>query len=266
MKTLVLLPSLFIALLVSNTAFAAANKGFSASATLSTKAISESLYAEAVSNSLSAGAATSDAMQSTKAISESLYAEAVSASLAAGAESAGAESAEAISAETYAAAHTAVATATNAASLPVVRFFHSDTIVVVSPQQCQLTATDKADLEKVVFWDDTQARPVYIYKSESELTKKDKRRHLLFIGCLHQFQRREFFNIPVTKVTKGFRIGDNQFDRASDTFFYINARANRMYLCKNTPDARHAFFAIGGTPFPLHVFSDNRLVLTGYNQ
>ena len=261
MKTLVLLPSLFIALLVSNTAFAAANKGFSASATLSTKAISESLYAEAVSNSLSAGAATSDAMLSTKAISESLYAEAVSASLAAGA-----ESAEAISAETYAAAHTAVATVTSAASLPVVRFFHSDTIVVVSPQQCQLTATDKADLEKVVFWDETQARPVYVYKSESELTKKDKRRHLLFIGCMHQFQRREFFNIPVTKVTKGFRIGENKFDRASDAFFYINPRANRMYLCKNTPDARHAFFAIGGTPFPLHVFSNNRLVLTGYNQ
>ena len=137
---------------------------------------------------------------------------------------------------------------------------------MVSPQQCQLTATDKADLEKVVFWDETQARPVYVYKSESELTKKDKRRHILFIGCMHQFQRREFFNIPVTKVTKGFRIGENKFDRASDAFFYINPRANRMYLCKNTPDARHAFFAIGGTPFPLHVFSNNRLVLTGYNQ
>lgn len=260
MKTLAILSSLFITLLVSNTAMAAANKGYSASATLSTKAISESLYAEAISTSLSAGAATS-AMLSTKTISESLYAEALSASL-----TTAAEPAPAMSAETLAAAHTAVATATSAASLPVVRFFHSDTIVVVSPQQCQLNATDKADLEKVVFWDDTQSRPVYVYKSESELTRKDKRRHLLFIGCLHQFQRREFFNIPVTKVTKGFRIGDNQFDRASDTFFYINARANRMYLCKNTPDARHAFFAIGGTPFPLHVFSDNRLVLTGYNQ
>lgn len=172
----------------------------------------------------------------------------------------------AMAAETLAAAHAAVTTASSAASLPVVRFFHSDTIVVVSPQQCQLTATDKADLEKVVFWDDTQSRPVYVYKSESELTRKDKRRHLLFIGCLHQFQRREFFTIPVAKASKGFRIGDNQFDCPSDSFFYINARANRMYLCKNSPDARHAFFAIGGTPFPLHVFSNNRLVLTGYNQ
>lgn len=160
-----------------------------------------------------------------------------------------------------------VPVANAAQSLPVVRFFNADTIVVVSPEQCQPTLTDRADLEKVVFWEAPQSRPVYVYKSESDLTRKDKKRHLLFIGCLHQFQRREFFgNIPVSKDADGFRVDNSYFTRPSDSFFYVNAKANRMYLCKNSPASRHAFFSIGGTPYPLHVFSNNRLVLTGYNQ
>lgn len=170
-----------------------------------------------------------------------------------------------VTSETTAAARTAVASVTSATSLPVVRFFNADTIVVVSPENCAPTATDKDDLESVVFWDTDHRRPVYVYKSEFELTRKDKKHHMLFIGCLNQFQRRENFNIPISRAGKGFRIDNRQFDRPSDAFFYINPKADRMYLCKNTPDARHRFFEIGGTPFPLHVFSDNRLVLTGYN-
>jgi hypothetical protein len=171
-----------------------------------------------------------------------------------------------VTAETLAAAHTAVATVTSTASLPVVRFFNADTIVVVSPANCPLTSTDKEDLEKVVFWDTRHSRPAYVYKSENELTRKDKKHHVLFIGCLNQFERRENFNIPISPAGKGFRIDNRQFDQPSDAFFYINPGANRMYLCKNTPDARHSFFEVGGTPFPLHVFSNNRLVLSGYNQ
>lgn len=171
-----------------------------------------------------------------------------------------------VTAETLTAARAAVATVTSTASLPVVRFFNADTIVVVSPENCSLTATDKEDLERVVFWDTHHSRPVYVYKSEYELTRNDKKNHILFIGCLKQFQRRENFNIPISRAGKGFRIDNRQFDQPSDAFFYINPKANRMYLCKNTPEARHSFFEVGGTPFPLHVFSNNRLVLSGYNQ
>ncbi|MDX9748414.1 MAG: hypothetical protein RBT57_07920 [Paludibacter sp.] len=151
------------------------------------------------------------------------------------------------------------------ASLPLVRFFTTDTIVVVSPEKCKITATDKADIENAVYWDNFQSRPVYVYKTERELTRKDARRHLLFVGCLHQFQRTSLFQIPVTKARKGFRFENRQFDNPQDSFFYINPKADRMYLCKNAPEARHAFFAIGGTPFALHVFRNNRLVMTGYN-
>ncbi len=151
------------------------------------------------------------------------------------------------------------------ASLPLVRFFTADTIVVVSPEKCTITAADKADIEKAVYWDNFQTRPVYVYKTERELTKKDARRHLMFVGCLHQFKRTNLFQIPVTKASKGFRFDNRQFDNPQDSFFYINPGANRMYLCKNNPEARHAFFAIGGTPFALHVFRNNRLIMTGYN-
>lgn len=163
------------------------------------------------------------------------------------------------------AAPVSLTAAQSLASLPLVRFFTADTIVVVSPENCKISAADKADIENAVYWDNFQTRPVYVYKTERELTKKDARRHLLMVGCLHQFQRSSLFQIPVTKASKGFRFDNRQFDNPQDSFFYINPKADRMYLCKNSPEARHAFFAIGGTPFALHVFRSNRLVMTGYN-
>ena len=150
-------------------------------------------------------------------------------------------------------------------SLPLVSFFTTDTIIVVSPEKCRVTDTDKTDIENAVYWDQSQTRPVYIYKTEGELSKKDTRRHLLFVGCIHQFKRTGLLDIPVTRAPKGFRFADRTFRSPEDSFYYINPKADRMYLCKNSPTSRHSFFSIGGTPFPLHVFSNNRVVLTGYN-
>ncbi len=172
---------------------------------------------------------------------------------------------ESSNAEAYAKAKAAVSTHKGTASMPIVQFFTTDTIVVVSPEKCKITLADKTDIENAVYWDTFQTRPVYVYKTERELTKKDARRHLLIVGCLHQFHRSSLFQIPVSKAPNGFRFENRQYDRPQDSFFYINPKADRMYLCKNSPEARHAFFSIGGTPYPLHVFSNNRLVVTGYN-
>lgn len=145
----------------------------------------------------------------------------------------------------------------------VVDFFHTDTVLIVVPEACELSAVDKADIENAIFWENDQPRPAYIYKSESEITNKDFNKHMLFYGCLQQFQRKQFFGIPLKKGKKGFRFENKEFEQPSDAFFYVNQKADRMYLCKNDNNARHQFFSMGGTPYPMHIFSDDKIVVTG---
>jgi hypothetical protein len=147
--------------------------------------------------------------------------------------------------------------------VPVIEFFSADTIVVVSPDNCSLCSDAQADIENAVFWQLNHYRPVYVYKTESQLTRMDQKQHLLFYGCLHQFNRKEFFNIPVRKTARGFQFKGNAFESETDEFFYINKSANRMYLCGNSPQQVHSFFSKGGTSYPLHIFSDAKVVLTG---
>jgi hypothetical protein len=148
-------------------------------------------------------------------------------------------------------------------NIPVVNFFSADTILVVVPANGCMSTEETALIENTVFWHINHYRPVYVYKKESELTKTDKKKHILFYGCFSDFNSREFIQLPVHKIKNGFRVNKKRYDKAEDSFFFVNNQATRMYLCKNSPTASHQFFAIGGTPYPLHVFSDNQLVLTG---
>jgi hypothetical protein len=145
----------------------------------------------------------------------------------------------------------------------LVEFFETDTIIIVVPEACELNAIDKADIENVIFWENDQLRPDFVYLSESEVTKKDLKKHVLFYGCITKFQRNEFFKIPLKKSKSGFRFNNRKFDHQSDSFFYVSSKADRMYLCKNDANARHQFFSMGGTPYPMHIFSDDKIVVTG---
>lgn len=145
----------------------------------------------------------------------------------------------------------------------LVKFFETDTVLIVVSETCVLSAIDKADIENAIFWENDQPRPVYVYMAESKITKQDLNKHMLFYGCLQQFQRKEFFSIPVKKGKKGFRFDNKDFDQPTDAFFYVNKGANRMYLCKNSENIRHQFFTLGGTAYPMHIFSGNKIVITG---
>lgn len=145
----------------------------------------------------------------------------------------------------------------------VVDFFRTDTVLIVMPDACVLNAIDKADIEHAIFWENDQLQPEYVYKTESEVTKQDLKNHILFYGCMRKFQRKEFFSIPIKMGKKGFRFDNKEFDQPSDSFFYVNCKANRMYLCKNDANSRHQFFTMGGTAYPLHIFSEDKIVITG---
>lgn len=146
------------------------------------------------------------------------------------------------------------------------KFFTADTIVVVSPDTCALSVTDRCDIESYVNWGNGHYKPVYVYKNELAVSDADRKKHMLFFGCLTKFQKKEFIGIPVRKQANGFRYENRNFNHPDDAFFYINKKANRMYLCKNSDQSHHQFFAVGGTGYPLHIFRGNEIVLTGVYQ
>ncbi len=145
----------------------------------------------------------------------------------------------------------------------LIEFFETDTVLIVVPETCELSAIDKADIENAIFWENDQFRPEFVYRSEYEVTKKDLKKHVLFYGCLNQFRRNELFSTPLKKAKNGFRFNNKKFDHPSDAFFYVNNKADRMYLCKNDINARHQFFSMGSTPYQMHIFSDDKIVITG---
>lgn len=143
------------------------------------------------------------------------------------------------------------------------KFFTADTILVVSPDTCKLSEMDRCDIESYINWGSGDHRPVYVYKNESAVNDADTEKHILFFGCLTKFQRKEFTEIPLRKQSKGFRYENQNFNGPDDAFFYINKKADRMYLCKNSDKSHHQFFSVGGTGYPLHIFRGNEIVLTG---
>jgi hypothetical protein len=148
-------------------------------------------------------------------------------------------------------------------STQTMKFFTADTIVIVIADTCSFSVTDRLDMENAVYWENDQNRPVYVYKSEKEVVEADCKKHILFYGCFNKFQRKEFLGIPVRKYEKGFKFESRTFTDPADAFFYVNKKANRMYLCKNSDKIQHQFFNVGATGYPLHIFRGSDIVLTG---
>lgn len=142
-------------------------------------------------------------------------------------------------------------------------FFKTDTIVVVTPDDYQLTDSEKNDIEIYIFYAHCESNPVYRYKKESQLLKRDNRKHLLLYGCLKQFKKKELLNLPIVKTDEGFRFKKQEYNQPDDAFFYINENSNRMYLCKNSNDKVHEFFRVGAGAYPMHIFRANEIVVTG---
>ena len=146
---------------------------------------------------------------------------------------------------------------------PTMSFYRTDTILVILPETFKLTEMDKKDIESYVFWEKNQNKPIYNYKLESEVSKTDSKKHLIFYGSLSDFQRKDFLGIPIKKLTKGFRFNNQVFDQPNDAFFYLNERSTRMYICKNSNQAQHEFFSVGIGAYPLHIFRGDTIVITG---
>jgi len=143
--------------------------------------------------------------------------------------------------------------------------FHKvDTLLVVVPQNYLITDQEKTDIEKYVFWEQYQKKPVYVYKTESEITRKDELGNIQFYGPFSDFQLDEVQNIPIKQVDGGFMFKNEVFTNPTDAFFYINDEATRLYTCRNSTQVWHQYANLAAGYFPLYIFRGPELYLSGY--
>ncbi|MBS4060233.1 MAG: hypothetical protein KG029_07535 [Bacteroidetes bacterium] len=146
----------------------------------------------------------------------------------------------------------------------VLAFHKADTVIVVLPDNYILTDQEKTAIENYVFWEQYQKKPVYIYRSESELCVQDKSRNLQFYGPFCDFQMDEVQNIPIKQVENGFMFDNEIFPEPTDAFFYINDAANRLFTCRNSTQVWHQYSNVAAGYFQLYIFRDTELFLSGF--
>ena len=144
------------------------------------------------------------------------------------------------------------------------QFHKVDTLLVIVPQNYSISDQEKADIESYVFWDQYQKKPVYLYKHENELTKRDEQSNLQFYGPFFDFKLAEVRNIPFKQVDGGFSFNGEVFADQADSFFYVNDAATRLYTCRNSGQVSHQYANFAAGYFPLYIFRGIDLYLSGY--
>jgi hypothetical protein len=143
-------------------------------------------------------------------------------------------------------------------------FHNVDTLLVVVPHDYDITDQEKTDIENYVFWDQYQKKPVYIYKKETEITINDEMGNIQYYGPFCDFQHAGMQNIPVKQVKGGFMFNGEQFTRPTDSFFYLNDEASRLYTCRNSKLIPHQYANLAAGYFTLYIFRGMDLYLSGY--
>lgn len=146
----------------------------------------------------------------------------------------------------------------------ILKFHNVDTLLVVVPHNYSISDQEKTDIENYVFWDQYQKKPVYVYKTETDLTNRDELRNLQFYGPFCDFQLVEVQSIPFKQVEGGFMFDSEVFANPSDAFFYINDDATRLYTCRNSTQVWHQYANFAAGYFPLYIFRNMDLFLSGY--
>ena len=142
-------------------------------------------------------------------------------------------------------------------------FYKTDTVLVVTPDNFGLTNSDKMEIESYSNFTSGRSKPNYKFLKESDLKPEDNKKHILLYGSFKDFTKKELLNIPVKKTLDGFKFKNKIFREPIDAFYYINARANKLYVCKNSKLSSINIFTMGVGAYPLHVFRGTEIVYTG---
>lgn len=143
-------------------------------------------------------------------------------------------------------------------------FHKADTVLVVVPHNYNITEQEKTDVENYVFWEQYQKKPIYLYKTETELTPVDASRNIQFYGPFYDFELTETQNIPFKQVEDGFSFNNEIFKNPEDAFFYINNEATRLYTCRNSAQVWHQYTNYAAGYFQLYIFRGIEVYLSGF--
>lgn len=144
----------------------------------------------------------------------------------------------------------------------MVRFYETDSVVVVLPDGYKVNPEDSTAICNFVFW---KEKPVYLFMHESSLTPGDYSKHLKFFGPCYKFSGTRMKETPFQIEKTGFSISGRHFNGNNDAFYYINSEANRVYACRNGENQPLAYLGYMAGPYQFYVFSGNNIVYSGFD-
>lgn len=143
----------------------------------------------------------------------------------------------------------------------MVRFYETDTIVVVLPDGFSIKTEDSVAVCGFVFW---KEKPVYVFRQESSLKKADYEKHLQYFGPCFRFSKEAVDGLPFGIERNGFSFNGRQFGHTNDAFYYINNQASRIYTCRNGEDHPLAYIGFMAGAYQFYVFSGNQIIYSGF--
>ncbi|MHC1777231.1 MAG: hypothetical protein AB9834_17650 [Lentimicrobium sp.] len=143
----------------------------------------------------------------------------------------------------------------------MVRFYETDTIVVVSPDGYIIRPEDSTAIRGFVFW---KEKPVYVFRQESKLKKEDFEKHLQYFGPCHRFSKAAMDGLPFGIERNGFSFEGRLFGHHNDAFYHINNQATKIYTCRNGEEHPLAYIGFMAGAYQFYVFSGNQIIYSGF--
>ena len=146
----------------------------------------------------------------------------------------------------------------------LLKFYHTDTIIVVVPNGYKVKEKDQKLIESFAFW---MENLTYIYKQESALETVDAERHLQYFGPAFLFETDILTETPFKVEKNGFSYRGREFENPDDSFYYMNSAASRIYTCRNGEGHPLAYTEyLAGGVYQLYVFSGNSITFSGFDK
>lgn len=143
----------------------------------------------------------------------------------------------------------------------MVRFYETDTIIVVLPDGYNIKPEDSVAICGFVFW---KEKPVYVFRQESLLKKADYEKHLQYFGPCFRFSTAAMDGLPFGIERNGFSFEGRMFGHPNDAFYHINNQATRIYTCRNGEEHPLAYIGFMAGAYQFYVFSGNQIIYSGF--
>jgi hypothetical protein len=140
----------------------------------------------------------------------------------------------------------------------MIRFYATDTIVVVLPDEYSINKSDETEIVNFVFW---KQKPAYVFKYESDLTPSDFKKHLHFFGPCFRFGNSVTSEMPFTIGAHGFSFNGIAYQQPDDAFYYMSSSGNLLFTCRNGENFPLSYARCMAGAYQLYIFSGNKMVL-----